>query len=338
LLSWQAYNFWGGAGNNNVGYDLYGRFNDVTGDNTGGRAYSVSFDRPYDGEAASDGAGAFFNWDFPLIKWMESKGYDMTYVTNTDMETNQSLLSGHKVFVNTGHDEYYSDGMRTTITNGIAAGVNLALFSANNFYFRITWAADAAGNANRRIHADKNALPGSTTYEWRLLQGSLQHPENEIGGVMLQGVANDRPYLVSNANSWIYANTGLKTYTGNGTTGVVTSGANQNALPGIIGYEFDARASTSPSLAPYVQWEPAGLQTVGHSFVPAADGNATNVWGDATLYTAASGATVFSAGTIQWPWGLDDAYNSGYCGCAHSYTNAATQRVTQNILDRFSTP
>jgi hypothetical protein len=338
VTTWNAYNFWGGAGNNNVGYDLYGRFNDVTGDNTGGRAYTVSFNRPYDGEAASDGAGSFFNWDFPLIKWMESKGYDMTYVTDTDLETNQSLLSGHRVFVNTGHDEYYSDGMRTTITNGIAGGVNLALFSANNFYFRITWAADAAGNANRRIHADKNALPGSTTYEWRLLQGSLQHPENEIGGVMLQGVANDRPYLVSNANSWIYANTGLKTYTGNGTTGVVTSGANQNALPGIIGYEFDARASTSPSLAPYVQWEPAGLQTVGHSFVPAADGNATNVWGDATLYTAASGATVFSAGTIQWPWGLDDAYNSGYCGCAHSYTNAATQRVTQNILDRFSTP
>ena len=34
---------------------------------------------------------------------------------------------------------------------------------------------------------------------------------------MLGGVANDRPFLVSDASSWIYAGTGLHTYTGNGT-------------------------------------------------------------------------------------------------------------------------
>jgi hypothetical protein len=38
VSTWEAYNFWGGAGNNNVGYDLYGRFNDVTGADMGGRA------------------------------------------------------------------------------------------------------------------------------------------------------------------------------------------------------------------------------------------------------------------------------------------------------------
>ncbi len=118
----------------------------------------------------------------------------------------------------------------------------------------------------------------------------------------------------------------------------MTSGPGQNALPGIVGYEFDARASTTASLSSYASFEPAGVATVGHSFVPAGDGNATNVWHDATLYTTPSGATVFSAGTIQWSWGLDNGYNSGFCSCGHSYTNAATQRVTQNILDRFSAP
>ena len=193
---------------------------------------------------------------------------------------------------------------------------------------------DGSGSSYRRIFSDKNALPGSTTFEWRLL--SPARPENELGGVMLLGVANDRPYLVSNANSWIYANTGLKTYTGNGTTGVQTSGASQNALPGIVGYEFDARASTTQSLSPYVSFEPPSTHTVGHSFVPAADGNATNVYQDAVLYTAASGATVFSAGTIQWTWGVDTGYLSGFCSCNPGYVNAATQRVTQNILDRFT--
>ena len=75
----------------------------------------------------------------------------------------------------------------SNITNAIASGVNMAFFSANNFYYRITWAPGANGRSNRRIHCDKNALPRSKTYEWRLL--SPQHPENEIGGVMLQGVA-----------------------------------------------------------------------------------------------------------------------------------------------------
>jgi hypothetical protein len=341
VTTWNAYNFWGGAGNGNVGYDLYGRFNDLTGDVAGsGRAFTVSFDRPYGG-GFDDGAGLFFNWDFPLVKFMESKGYDMTYITDTDLEQRPTILSGHRVFVNAGHDEYYSDDMRSALQNGISGGVNLAMFSANNMYYRITWSADAAGGANRRIFTDKNALVGSTTYEWRLLPGALQHPENQIGGVMLLGVANDRPYLVSNASNWIYANTGLSTYTGNGTTGVVTSGPGQNALPGIVGYEFDARASTTSSLSQYSSFEPAGVTTVGHSFVPAGDGNATNVWHDATVYTASSGAMVFAAGTIQWSWGVDAGYNSGFCSCnpgGPGYVNAATQRITQNILDRFSTP
>src|SRR4051794_27377557 len=334
--TWEAYNFWGGDRNNNVGYDLYGRFDDLSGNPTGGRAYTVSFDRPYLGEAATDGAGSFFDWDFPMVRWMESKGYDISYVTSVDLEQNPNLLLTHKVFMNTGHDEYYSDNMRAALTNAIAGGVDMAFFSANNFYYRITWAPSATGTANRRIHSDKNALVGSTTFEWRLL--SPQHPENEIGGVMLEGVANDRPFLVSDASSWIYAGTGLHNYTGNGTTGVITSGANQNALPGIIGYEFDSRATTTANLSTWASYEPSTTHTVGHSFVPAGDGNSSNVWSDSVLWTAPSGAMIFSAGTIEWSWGLDDGYNSGYCSCFHQYTNAATQRVTQNVLDRFSGP
>jgi predicted phage tail protein len=335
VTTWQAYNYWGGSGNGNVGYSLYARYNDLTGDNTGGRAYTVSFDRPYFDGQAGDGAGLFFNWDFPMIRYLESQGYDMTYVTSVDLETNPNVFAGHRVFTNTGHDEYYSDAMRARIQSGIASGVNMALFSANNFYFRMTWAPSASGVANRRIHCDKNGLANSTTFEWRLL--SPPHPENEIGGVMLGGVSNDRPLLVSDASSWIYAGTGLHTYVGNGQNNVITSGANQNALPGIVGYEFDSRASTTPSLSAYASFEPAGLQTIGHSFIPAADGNASNTWSDATLYTAPNGGgTVYSAGTMQWSWGVDTGYNSGFCGCSPgAYVNTATQRITSNVINRF---
>jgi hypothetical protein len=332
--TWQAYNYWGGAGNNNVGISLYGRVNDVTGnDVAGSRAYTVSFNRPYWDSGETDGAGMFMLWDFPMIRWMESQGYDINYVTDTDLESNPSLLSGHKAFVNVGHDEYYSDAMRANIQNGIASGVNMALFSANNFYWRITWAPDSSGAALRRIHTDKGAASGSTTITWRDL--SPAKPENQLSGVMQNGVANNRNFLVSDANSWIYAGAGLSAYTGNGTSGVVTSGPNQNSIPGLIGYEFDERATNSSILSPWTSFEPAGIDQVGHSFVPAAD-NGVNAWSDATLYTAPSGANVFSAGTIQWSFGLDDGYADGFCDCAHSYTNTASQKITRNILDRFT--
>ena len=68
VSTWQAYNYWGGSGNNNVGYSLYARYNDLTGDNNGPRAFTVSFDRPYFDGQAGDGAGHFFDWDYPIRK------------------------------------------------------------------------------------------------------------------------------------------------------------------------------------------------------------------------------------------------------------------------------
>ena len=189
--TWQAYNFWGGSGNNNLGINLYGRFNDVTLNNvSGSRAYTVSFDRPYMVQGEIDGAGNLFVWDYPMIKWMESQGYDMTYVTNTEMQANPNLLLGHRVIVNTGHDEYYSDGMKTALTNGIAGGVNLAFFSANNIYSRVTWSSNGSGAALRRIHTSKGSLNDGTV-EYRYL--TPPQPENAILGVLQNGVATPAP-------------------------------------------------------------------------------------------------------------------------------------------------
>ena len=313
--------------------------NDLTGDNNGPRAFTVSFDRPYFDGQAGDGAGHFFDWDYPMIRWMESQGYDMTYVTSVDLEANPNLFVGHRVFVNTGHDEYYSDNMRSNIQSAIASGVNMALFSANNFYYRTIWSPSATGVANRRIHTDKNALAGSTTFEWRLLPPPLQHPENEIGGVMLGGVANDRPFLVSDANSWIYAGTGLHTYTGNGTNNVITSGAEPERLARDRRLRVRRpRLDHARALAVRAAGSRPACRRSGTRSSRRRTATRTNTWSDATVYTAPNGGgQVFSAGTIQWPWGLDGGYGSGFCGCApgRQYVNAATQRVTANVINRF---
>ena len=124
---------------------------------------------------------------------------------------------------------------------------------------------------------------------------------------------------------------------GNGQTNVVTSGAGQNALAGLIGYEFDERAVKRSSLSSYVQYDPPGVHQVGHSFVPSSD-NGVNAWSDAVLYTAPSGATVFSAGTIQWSFAVDNGHATGFCSCDHNVASTIGRKITSNILDRLSAP
>ncbi|HEV7127532.1 MAG TPA: N,N-dimethylformamidase beta subunit family domain-containing protein [Ktedonobacterales bacterium] len=329
VTTWQAYNYWGGAGNGNLGYNLYGEFNDVTQGFIGNtRAYTVSFDRPYMDQGSEDGAGNFMVWDYPMIRWLEARGYNVTYVTDVDLETTPRLMSGRKLFMNTGHDEYYSDNMRALLQNALNAGINLAFFSADNIGYRMVWANSIAGQPDRRQVCDKGGLPGSTAIAWRWL--TPPQPENALLGVMQNGVANSRPWLVYDATSWIYAGTGLVNYHGK----VITHGWGQNALAGLVGYEFDERAANAPDLAAYVSYEPAGLHQVAHSLVPAAD-NGVKAWSDATLYTAASGAMVFAAGTIQWSFGVDNGFNDGFCDCVHRFANPKAQQITANILNRF---
>lgn len=331
VTTWQAYNYWGGAGNNNVGYNLYGKFNDVSQAFLGdARAYTVSFDRPYMDQGSEDGAGNFMVWDYPMIRWMESQGYNITYVTDVDLEANPNLFSGHKVFVNTGHDEYVSANMRSNILNFINSGGSAAFFSADDISRRMTWANSYSGQPDRREHCDKGALPGSTTMDWRYQ--TPPQPENQITGSLSNGAAAARPFLVYDPTSWVFAGTGLTKY--NGT--VILSGPNQNAIAGLIGYEFSTRAVNDPNLSDFVQYEPPGLQQVGHSFVPASD-NGYNSWADTTVYTSPAGGIVFSAGTIEWSWGVDSGVNDGFCDCNTGFANQKSQIITANVLNRLIT-
>jgi hypothetical protein len=332
VSTWQAYNFWGGAGNGDVGYNLYGKFNDVSFSSSSTRAYAVSFNRPYLDQGAQDGAGNFMVWDYPMVRWLESQGYNVTYATDVDIETNPSLLNGRKAFINTGHDEYYSDNMRNNLQGYISGGAHMGFFSANNVYNRIRWANSSSGQADRTVICYKDAAvdPQSpATIRWRDL--TPPQPENALLGVMQNGTADDRALRVYDSSSWIYAGTGLVNYV-SGTP--VTSGSGQNAIAGIVGYEFDERAANDSTLSSFVSSEPVGLQQVAHSNVPATD-NGVVAFSDATLYTASSGAIVFSAGTIQWSWGLDNGYNDGYCDCNPGYANSKSKQITANILNKF---
>ena len=309
VTTYQAYNAWGGV-------SLY--------DNTTNKsvykyphATKVSFDRPFDPND-SNGAGHYLYYEYPYVRWAESQGYNLTYVTDVDTHTNVNPLTNHKGFLSVGHDEYWSKGMRDNVQNAINAGVNVAFFSANTDYWQIRFESNAAGTPNRvevgyKDFATSTTAPGPdpmwnvnnaiVTTRWR--DDPVNKPENALIGVMYQDQVNQNyPYIVQNASSWVYAGTGF---------------VNGSSVPGIVGYEYDKIWNNG--------FTPPGLTVLSNSPVVGCCEGSGNSDSNASLYTAASGARVFAAGTIQWSWGLDN-YSA-------NYANAGIQRTTANILNNF---
>ena len=78
-----------------------------------GHAVKVSYNRPffpYNSLFNTDGREAdwYMNAEYPMIRWLERNGYDVTYTSCNDVANNGSRLLNHKVFISVGHDEYVS--------------------------------------------------------------------------------------------------------------------------------------------------------------------------------------------------------------------------------------
>ena len=69
--TWQAYNLFGGA---NTYYGLTPPFR---------RAYKVSYNRPWQ-TRATRAVNILFGAEYPMIRWLESQGYDVSYQSGID--------------------------------------------------------------------------------------------------------------------------------------------------------------------------------------------------------------------------------------------------------------
>lgn len=310
VTTYQAYNTWGGT-------SLYN--NDLTNKALYPypHATKVSFDRPFN-PGDSDGAGHYLFYEYKFVYWMEQQGYNVAYTTDVDTDARSSQLLNHKAFLSVGHDEYWSMGMRNAVENAISAGVNVAFFSANVMYWQIRFEPNSAGVADRvevgyKDFATFNVAPGPdplwnvnnslVTTNWR--DPVVNMPENGLGGVMFEQQEDaDYAYVVENASSWIYANTGF---------------IDGSTVPGIVGYEYDRVWNNG--------FSPSNLSVLSSSPVHGCCGGYSS-FSNSTLYTAPSGARVFSAGTIQWSLGLANVESN-------TYMNAGIQKTTANILNNF---
>ena len=79
-----------------------------------------------------------------MIRFLEENGYDVSYTSAADVDRDGSLLLNHKVFISSGHDEYWSAGQRANVEAARDAGVNLAFFSGNEMFWKTRWAQQTA--------------------------------------------------------------------------------------------------------------------------------------------------------------------------------------------------
>jgi hypothetical protein len=314
---YEAYNIYGGT-------NLY---NNLTDGSVYASALAVkeSFDRPFN-PGDGNGAGQFFSYEYPFIRWAEEQGFDITYTTDVDTSTGVNPLTNHKAFISVGHDEYWSMSMRNNVQAAINAGVNVAFFSANTCYWQVRFEPNAQGVANRvmvgyKDFADFGPFPGpdpelgvsNSLVTTNFRDPVVNLPENGLLGVMYED-SDQNPtstYVVENASNWVYANSGF---------------VNGSTAPGIVGYEYDkADWSDFPS--------PAGLTILGNSpvvgIVNDDGGGVGTSHSNSSIYTAPSGAMVFASGTIEWSWGLDNWPN-------RNFASAGIQQTTDNILYRFT--
>ena len=242
----------------------------------------------------------------------------MTYTTNLDVHSRGDLLGSHKAFLSIGHDEYWSGDMRDHVEQARDRGMHLGFFSSNTCYWQIRLEPSRfTGDPQRTMVAYKENAPWHdplfidrepgndhlVTTKWR--NPPVNRPEASLMGSMFLEVETpvNGDLVLEDANGWMREGTGL------------TSGSH---LRGMLGYEVDGISAFSPP----------GTQIVARSSVSGIDGVAT-------LYRAASGAIVFSSGSMQWSWGLDD-YNAPQLRT--SVVGHAVQQMTRNILDRFNAP
>ncbi len=269
----------------------------------GQRAYAVSFDRPF----KSINLEAFNNiltWEYNMVRWLESQGYDVSYYTNLDVHANPIQIYSQNIFLSVGHDEYWSMEMFTSVEQARDNGINLVFLSANTAHWRIRFEPSSTGAANRVMVCYKQDWeldplakvdPSQATTLFR--SHELNRPENSLLGVMYVGdygslggnmVYKGADFVVTNASDPYYAHTGIQ---------------DGETLSGLVGYEWDAVVNNGFTPSGLVVLSQSPVQQVGElpPLPPDTNVNITN----AVRYTASSSAKVFSCGSIQWIWGLD---------------------------------
>ncbi len=314
VFTWQAWNTYGG-------YDFYTGLGSCPAGvyPLCSRSRVVSFDRPY---AAGDDSG-FLTLEYPLVRWAEENGLDITYATDLTLQEHPGYLLHHRVLLSLGHDECWSLAERQALVQARNHGMNIVFFAASPMLRHVRTQPSPLGpdrelvdyrdSAEDPLNGKANPLQ-VTGNEWA--SPPADWPEYDFVGDTYDGFLE--PGLtygltVADASSWVFAHTGLR---------------NGSVIPGVLATDVDK--------FDLAYGQPSDDQILAHSLIPAQLGQTSMppLASDMTYYTdPGSGAGVIDTGTNHWILALGTDRQGCRPGGVCAYR--VLQQITANILRVF---
>lgn len=310
--TWQAYNAWPSN------YSVYTHPKGVQGPWA-----DVSFDRPYGryaqftgvvNEPLSVGSGEWLCFEFPFAYFLEQHGYDVSYVSNSDMLSPERGLKC-QAFLSVGHDEYWDRRQYDSAVKMRDAGVSLLFFSGNSVCWVTPLRPSSDGRANRIMF---RGGPYGGDYKYAVDRekenGPFPHRGPDEGYLM--GARNVDPvngggdWVCTKPEHWMFKGTGMK---------------KGDRIPGLVGWEYHG---DPPSDIP-------GLEVVGGG--TAFQGGKNPQQWTATIYPGPKKNFVFNASTIFWAQDLSHppGHTLPWSHWVRPHgPDERVQQITHNLLKR----
>lgn len=304
--TWQAYNRWP---------KQFALYDDGKYEWYWGGDVQVSFRRPYGkycqilDAPLSTGSGDWFLWEFPLAYWLESQGYDVSYISNSDTHRDAGGLLRAKGLLSVGHDEYWTIEMFRNVQAAIAVGVNVAFLSGNAVCGRIKF--NDAFDAFERVGVF--GPPGGMREfdHMNTLEHSRPYANELVGAHSTGPVTGGADWACRLPNHWLFAGTGMK---------------EGDSIPGLVGWEWHGDPAPIP-----------GLEVVASGPTQQAPGEPNGGRFTATIYPGPKGNFVFNAATCWWADGMSEppGYVRPKVYTAPQGPDKRVQQITRNVLERM---
>ncbi|MCC6457395.1 MAG: DUF4082 domain-containing protein [Caldilineaceae bacterium] len=316
--TWQAYNRYGG--------------NSLYSGSPAGRAYKVSYNRPFTTRdyASEDWV---FNAEYPMVRWLERNGYDVSYFAGVDADRYGAEILEHDLFLSVGHDEYWSGPQRAHVEAARDAGVHLAFFSGNEIFWKTRWeeSIDGSNTPHRTLVSYKETKATESIDPTEIWTGTWRDPRDfNPEGANPENALTGQIFTVNSGSVslGVPAADGKMRFWRNTDVANLSDGQEwSSASNAIVGYEWDEPLDNGsrPDGLFYLSTRTANgvekLQDYGNTY---ASGSATH---HLSMYRHSSGALVFGAGTVQWSWGLDSNHDRG-----STPADANMQQATVNLF------
>ena len=249
---------------------------------------------PFDDYDSGDGASDFLSNEYPLVRYAEEHGLDVSYVTDVTVDQHPSVLLQHRALLSLGHDETWSLNERRAAATAVSKGVNIVFFGAASVLRHVRMEPSALGPDRLEVdyrdatedpldgHGDPLEVTGNTWASPPASWSEVPLVGELYSGYLKAGAAV--PFVVFDSSSWVFRGTGLH---------------DGSALPGLIESDVDHLAPSGEAAS--------DLQVLGHSPIPLTDIYTNQgTWGtvtysDMTYYTdPTSKAGVLDTGDNNW--------------------------------------